>query len=360
MSTELSSHERYLKQRTFGSLDGIRCAAIVAVVFHHGRGGLKLGQLTEVGFLGVDMFFVLSGFLIVTLLLREKERHARISLRDFYMRRTLRIFPLYYGVLLLYAVVFGLLRTEGKNAESLSHDLPYLLTYTANWAPIHGTLAIAWSLAAEEQFYLVWPAVEKWAPRPVWVVTTLILLSLVVCLNAMDPVLESWFGWPPDEPPMLREVTFVPILLGVLLAHLLHDRRGYDTFTRAAGQAWMPLLWAALLVLACAVFPEDLRGWPRPTLHLLMFLFVGSCVVREDHVLAKPLKLPPIVRLGTLCYGLYLLHMFVHDGVDRLIQRGLPRLLEFPATLALTWIVAELSFRFFEMPFLSLKSRFAR
>ncbi|MGB2610895.1 MAG: acyltransferase, partial [Isosphaeraceae bacterium] len=92
------AHEQYLGTRTFASLNGVRGLCILSVLWHHAPGGLH-ALILERGFLGVDMFFVLSGFLIVTLLLRERDRTGSISLKKFYARRTLRIFPIYYLVL---------------------------------------------------------------------------------------------------------------------------------------------------------------------------------------------------------------------------------------------------------------------
>lgn len=93
-----NAHADFLRQRTFGSLDGLRAISIIGVVWHHTGADTGLRGMTR-GFLGVDLFFVISGFLIVSLLLRERRRTGAISLRAFYARRLLRIFPLYYGVL---------------------------------------------------------------------------------------------------------------------------------------------------------------------------------------------------------------------------------------------------------------------
>src|SRR4051812_43977390 len=117
----MDAHQTFLGTRSFGSLDGVRGLCILAVLWHHSgpASGIPLSQR---GFLGVDMFFVLSGFLIVTLLLRERDRTGRISLRKFYARRTLRIFPIYYllifGLLFLYLVF----RPESAGAKSYFAD----------------------------------------------------------------------------------------------------------------------------------------------------------------------------------------------------------------------------------------------
>ena len=116
-----AAHDRYLGTRTFASLNGVRGLCILAVLWHHAGGGLH-AQLFERGFLGVDMFFVLSGFLIVTLLLRERDRTGGISLKNFYARRTLRIFPIYYLVLFI-LLFFYLTKPGSPQAQGYSRHL---------------------------------------------------------------------------------------------------------------------------------------------------------------------------------------------------------------------------------------------
>lgn len=139
-----ADYAAYRTRRTFGSLDGFRCMSILAVLWHHSRGDVEFGRMGLRGFLGVDMFFVLSGFLIVTLLLREHSRNGEISLKAFYARRTLRIMPLYYGLILGSTVLFLGFRPDGQTAQGLRESLPFLLTYTTNWVEIDIFLGITW------------------------------------------------------------------------------------------------------------------------------------------------------------------------------------------------------------------------
>src|SRR5262245_42024739 len=104
----MGRYDEFRSRKTFASLDGIRCLSIVAVIWHHSVVGVPWLPGTERGFLGVDMFFVLSGFLIVTLLLRERDKTGAISMREFYARRALRIFPPYYALLAVLTVYFAL------------------------------------------------------------------------------------------------------------------------------------------------------------------------------------------------------------------------------------------------------------
>jgi peptidoglycan/LPS O-acetylase OafA/YrhL len=356
----MHTHSEFRALRTFPSLDGLRCFSILAVLYHHAHGSWTLGLLGDRGFLGVDMFFTLSGFLIVTLLLRERERHKAVSLRDFYVRRALRIMPLYYGLLLVLTLAFATVAKHGNMAEGFFAELPYHLTYTSNWIAATTFMSVTWSLSAEEQFYLLWPPIEKWVARPLWVLGALLALSQLVNLRVLDGPLSAWFGVGPNDLPMLRETTFTPILLGVLLAHLLHAPDSYARLARVVGHQHSALALALAIVAACLLFPADLRGWPRLTLHLLMWLLLASTLVRPNHSLRVVLTSAPVVRIGVLSYGMYLLHMPAAHAATVLGQKLGTAALVLPVTLALTLAAAEISFRFYETPFLRLKARFQR
>ncbi len=359
-----SLQDAYRARRDFGSLDGLRGLSIAAVVWHHtvppGTRAFLPGA--RLGFLGVDLFFVLSGFLIVTLLLRERERRGEISLGQFYARRALRIFPLYYGVLAAFTLLYA--TRSDTHAEEFRADLPSLLLYLSNWIPVSGSLAIAWSLAAEQQFYLLWPPVERFLRRAALpILAVLIAASELIQLGVVNGILARAFGWSADEPSMLREATFAPICFGVLLAHALHGRGSFERIAAVAGHpAAAPLALAALLVVP-QFFPGDIRGWPRLCAQLLMLALLATSVVREDHGLTRLLTWRPLARLGAVSYGVYLLH---HIGIG-IAERGSARLLgawlwELPlAPFALgglcAYLLAELSYRCYERPFLRLKLR---
>ena len=361
---ESRGHDAFRSRRVFGSLDGLRGLSIAAVVWHHtqpeGQGLGAYVPAARLGFLGVDLFFVLSGFLIVTLLLRERERSGTIALRDFYVRRSLRIFPLYYGVLLAFTLLYWA-RVDPR-AETFRADLPYLALYLSNWIATP-SLAIAWSLAAEEQFYLVWPPVERWLRRyAVPLIVVLIAASELIQLGWLDPLLASAFGWTRDEPRMLRETTFAPICLGVLLAHVLHRRESFERVAALWGHPLAaPLALLALLVVPQA-FPGDIRGWPRLLVQLLMLNLLASAVVRDDHALARFYAWRPLARLGAVSYGVYLLHHIgigVAERASGLVSRTLWELPLVPFVLGglCAFALAELSFRCYERPFLKLKGR---
>jgi peptidoglycan/LPS O-acetylase OafA/YrhL len=344
------AHARFLQTRSFGSLDGLRGLSIIAVLWHHTHLGFPGWPISRRGFLGVDLFFVISGFLIVTLLLRERHRTGAISLRSFYARRFLRIFPAYYAMLALVAVVA--FAFPGNSSAEIRRDLPYALFYVSNMVPMLSMLGITWSLSTEEQFYLVIPTLEKYArgAMPVILVTGYVLLSL-------PP-----FGVLPgvDMPPFFRQTTFGPILLGVMLAHVMHDPRGYAWVWRVLGSPWSPLAAGALTLLAVSIPGEDISGWIRIAIHASFVVLVASCVAQERQALRPMLSFRPLARVGLVSYGIYLYHLIAAHGVNKVLARldVTSQLVHFVVVSLAAWGVAELSYRLFETRFLALKDRF--
>ena len=355
------SHPRYLATRTFGSLDGLRAAAILAVVWHHAHGWhhdlwkgadgwIENWAFATRGLLGVDLFFVISGFLIVTLLLRERRRCGTIGLRAFYARRALRIFPAYYLLLGTLAVVAYL--APMASSVAVRRELPYAALYLSNLVAMVSPLGITWSLAAEEQFYLVVPTLEKYWQRAF--IVCLPLLYIVVSLPAL--------GFFPhlDLPEFFRRTTFGPILLGVMLAHLLDEPAGFRAVARGVGAWWAPLATAALVLVLC-VLPNPLDGWLRIAIHWSMLALVASCVVRERHALTRLLSLWAVKRIGIVSYGIYLFHLFGLYAAFRVLRSypGCSVWAFFVVALLLSWGIAEASFRLYESRFLALKDRVA-
>ena len=348
----------FRQRKHFGSLDGLRALAILAVLWHHTPGHEGFAPIASAGFLGVDLFFVLSGFLIVTLLLREREKHGAISMKAFFMRRTFRIFPLYFASIGALTLRYGLVQRSHPEAQGFMADLPYLLTYTLNFAHSESRMAVAWSLAAEEQFYLVWSAMEAFlAPLAPWVCLAGIALNQLFVWRAI---------WPESHLHGLEmgQITFTPILRGVLLAHALHRPRFFAPLNAALAHRWMPPLLLVAILGLIAPF-SDLTA-VRPFLQLGMALLLASAVLMERHHLSWLFEHRLMVRVGVVSYGLYLLHPHFIGASQKVL-----RLVEGAGASAAVWVAflvtwgtsmvaAELSFRFFETPFLRLKRRFER
>jgi peptidoglycan/LPS O-acetylase OafA/YrhL len=360
--TETSAAYRaFVDKRTFGALDGLRALAILAVLWHHTYGLPTRWVATQRGFLGVDLFFVVSGFLIVTLALRERDRFGTISLKKFYMRRFLRIFPIYYGLLFALALLFLTVGKHWNMRDPFFSDLPWALSYTSNWVTLGTFLSITWSLSAEEQFYLLWPPVERFLRRAAMpLLLALLLLSQLLHFRLAEGVMAS-LGFAPNEPWMLRQTTFTPILLGVLLAHALHEPRSFAYLRPLLHGRFAPLVAVVLIVAICSLPIDDITGWPRLSVHIAMAFLVGSAVIREDHALMPALRLAPLVQIGTVSYGMYLLHLICRHAAHSALQKlGVTAAWPlFPCTLAITVAVAWASYTFYESHFLKMKTRFS-
>jgi len=335
--------QEFQARRHFGSLDGLRCLSILAVIWHHTGGrAFPDSVLLQHGPYGVSLFFVISGFLITTLLLREKRRTGGIGMKNFIVRRTLRIFPLYYTVLLVYTLLVLALERSSPEGQGFLSNLKYYATYTSNWfVPLTDGRVIfyfAWSLATEEQFYLVWPWVAKFF-RPGLAVP---LVALIVAASIYWDVLA-----------------FAAVGMGVLLAHLLDSPRGHAL-------AWPLLRWrwaAPLLMLALlGVMAWPSAGGVMPL--AAMTLLVGASVIREDHWLRPLLAHPIAVKIGQVSYGMYLMHMLAYNVVKKALLtlggEGIEHwALVFGLTVMAAFGAAFLSYRYYESIFLRMKHRYA-
>jgi peptidoglycan/LPS O-acetylase OafA/YrhL len=355
-------HAAFRANNRFGSLDGLRAFSVAAVIWHHTASGLVAAEWAQHGYHGVTLFFAISGFLITTLLLRERDRHGAIDLRAFYVRRALRIFPLYYAVLLLYVVLVFVLERHSKVGQDFFSNLIYFATYTSNWfVPLDGRVIFyyAWSLAAEEQFYLVWPPLMKRLRTRTRALA--VVLTVMVLIALFDVLLPRWLPASSAAQTVLGIVHKIPlaIIAGVAVALLLHGPNGFARcWPWLAASRWHCLLWLALSVAAALV-----PGVPWFTVHVAMAMFVAACCMREDHALAPLLQLPALAYLGTISYGLYLLHMLCRNFIGKVFGFAgveLGAFTNFFATLLLSIVVAGLSYRYFESRFLRMKGRFER
>lgn len=353
-------HEYFLRKILFESLDGLRFASIVAVIWHH-AGPIGMGwHGLDMGYLGVDLFFVISGFLITTLLLREHDKSHNISLRNFYIRRTLRIFPLYYSVILILTVLYIFIRPDSKTGVKFLVELPYYITYTANLVPV--SFAIVWSLAAEEQFYLLWPAIEKYLKKyAIIVLAGLLIVNQFINFPQGKELISRILGSDDWTQLSIWQVTFTPILMGVGAAHMLHSGRGFDCLRWIAASPWAPIGWLLAIVGLITVFSGDVSGLPRLMLHIGMTFLVISCVWQENHVLKPILTFAPIKHIGKISYGMYLFHIHAILAAQFFMSAtGITGYIWlFSISLLFTTIAADLSFRLFESRFLRMKEKYS-
>ena len=344
-----SAHQSYLAQRRFGSLDGLRCLAIVPVIWHHST-PRPLPGIWGKGPAGVDLFFCLSGFLITTLLLREKARTGRIALGNFYVRRALRILPLYYAVLLSYALFAYCSSPALPQRAHFFRTLPLYATFTANWFGEFGVshailFSFAWSLCIEEQFYAFWPWIVRWLSARGALLAMCALLLLDYCVGR-----STLSGY------LARIVTSfaAPIGLGALLAIALAERPSFDVLYRVLGHPWAAPL-ALLGVFALLLWPVA----PLLVFQAALAVLVAACVIRERHGLAWLLEARALSYVGAVSYGLYLLN----STAIGIVRRAFPAHASasgfvFFASLPLALGLAALSHRYFEAPCLRLRERF--
>lgn len=348
------AHPRFLASAWFPALDGLRALSILPVVWHHATPRPLPGLLGK-GPVGVDLFFAISGFLITTLLLRERRATGSIALGAFYARRGLRIFPLYYAVLAAHVAYAWALPAAAPERAHFFESLPAYLTYTSNWlvdwsVPHAVIFAFSWSLATEEQFYLLWPPLLRLLRRRG------AALAAMLSFIALDLAVERAPGL--LSPLLHRVVTSfaAPIGLGACLAVLADDPAGFRALYALLGRrASAPLALAAVLGLLAW------DGAPLFAVHVALSLLVASCTLRPDHGLRRVTSAPLLVSIGVVSYGIYLFHV----PVIGLLRRVAPPLRgSAPALFALafpvTWGLALLSHRHFERRFLDLRRRFRR
>jgi peptidoglycan/LPS O-acetylase OafA/YrhL len=329
--------------------------SIVPVIWHHSTPAPLPGLLGK-GPAGVDLFFCISGFLITTLLVREKATTGTIALGNFYARRALRILPLYYAVLLSYVVFAWFLPASLPQRAHFFRTLPYYATFTANWfadfSVGHPILFLfAWSLCVEEQFYAFWPGLV----RRLSAGSALLTMTAIVVADALAER-GTFSCLLPSAGQAFRIVTSfaAPIGLGAILALLLDDMRSFRVLERTLG--WK---WSAPLAFALA---SALLVWQRAPLLVFeacLAALVGACVIRERHGLSFILEARAPAFVGRVSYGLYLLNLTAIGSVRRLFpahasSAGFVFALSLPLALGL----AVLSHRFLEAPFLQLRARF--
>jgi peptidoglycan/LPS O-acetylase OafA/YrhL len=360
LANESASDRDYaaFQQRSFfASLDGLRAFSILAVIWHHACASAFPAErtLAHEGFRGVTLFFAISAFLISTLLLRARRRGS-LAVGQFWCRRALRILPLYYAMLLVYIVVVGFAESDGAARQGFFAHLKYFATFTSNWfVTLEGPRVIfyfAWSLAAEEQFYLVWPWVERELTR--FGPAVIALVGLVVSQLAAWEYLQGTHALP------VKILASVPpaILLGVVLAHVLDSPRGFRWMRAVVGRRGSAVV--AIVVALAALGSEPQLGFLSDVAaSLSLVVVVATCVVREDNDLAPLLRLRPVAWIGTVSYGIYLMHMLCISAVRAALHAAHVSSITvlFVGSAAASIAVASLSYLTYESFFLRRKER---
>jgi peptidoglycan/LPS O-acetylase OafA/YrhL len=369
------------------ALDGIRALAVTMVfALHYGggtHGGRLLGLLNAVrlrGWMGVDLFFVLSGFLITGILYDTRD-DCRYFLR-FFARRCLRILPVFYLVFVVILLLTPLLQYQWRTGHLWF--LLYLGNFALGFDPTLRSIASAnhvfaaahlehlWSLCVEEQFYLIWPLIV-WSVRDrvrlLWTAGGLSLAALVLRILFVRHVpIGLPIPWDFDQVVMLHMLPYRmdALLMGGMLALLL---RGPSAKRWQRACKWLFLCGTIAVIAICTLSPAPDSGWLL-TVGLTAIAtasagLIGSAL-RPNSLAFRLFRLRPLRVLGRCSYGFYVYHVLWAGGWSSLVAYLTPRLhssvlsnaISVAGAFAVTLAVSLLSYNLFEARFLQLKRYF--
>jgi len=354
-----------LRKGYIPEFDGLRALAATAVVLGHSAGVESFIKFTKAPGIAVRFFFVLSGFLITSILLGMRSRVDRNvstrgeELKIFYIRRCLRIFPPYYAFLLFFLVIGTpfVVETFAWHAAYLSN------VYPAFHGKLQPPVAHFWTLAVEEQFYLFWPMLVMLVPRRALkpVLVTIILSAFAFRFAT------AGIGYGKEVRGMLTIACLDALGIGSLLAVLLQE--GTEASRKAVGILRQAGLWIGLPALvASVILAHPNVGFPNIYSTVGQFavgLFSAAVLIGytsvSDTPMARLLRCGPMRYLGQISYGIYIYHYPFLEVADKLAKSGwLPRerLLHFPFVFACTLVVASLSWYLLERPCCNLKRFF--
>jgi peptidoglycan/LPS O-acetylase OafA/YrhL len=380
-------HERSRRLGYQPALDGLRALSIIVVMLFHA--GLAT-RFVAPGYLGVGAFFVLSGFLITTLVLDEQKRWERVSLRHFYARRALRLLPL-----IIVAVLVGLLLhlvmssdVARPNGSSLVGTAFYFSNWVAYFHP--GSLGIldhTWSLAIEEQFYLIWPPLlvflfarhirrgrliaftaalcaasalyrallwrhaVSW--RPTGAANPTEAASLI--FHHLDSEWNHWYVSSFTRADALLVGCLAAIVISTMFTMNTRGRRTLRTLTAFAIVAVALVYWNT--AKPGVQFPSFLPEWGLLLFSAGIAVVIAAVVFEPASMLGRSLSVRPLTWVGRRSYGMYVIHWPVIILLGRYLHFGQWNV---AITIGITVILAALSYRYLESPLLRMKGRYSR
>lgn len=373
-----------LPKKRIPELDGLRGIAILLVIIQHylvipgvaPRSALWYALICfRLSWSGVELFFVLSGFLIGGILLDVKD--SPLYYRTFYLRRVLRIIPVYYVFLLVVFSLASVNLTQEWWQELFYGNVPppiyasFLLNFWAAFWPttapvvIPVALTILWSLAVEEQFYLLLPFVIMRAGRalvPLLATGIILAPTLRVALLHEHPGLTKTFCYALAAVLMFGHAD--TLLLGVLAAVAVRNEKanGWIKKHRRLLYGFLSILLVGMGVLSFKWYPGEPLGYTWVGLFYVCLLLIG--VSEESGVVKKLLNLKPLIELGVVAYGLYLFHQLVNGLAHGLIlgsNYALSGWRDAVVTLfsfLLVFTLAHISWRWFEKPLVTVGHRY--
>ncbi len=336
------------------SLDGLRAISILMVIVAHAIDPVALPRLYSllghIGNYGVRIFFVISGFLITTLLLKESARHGTISLLAFYARRTIRIFPAFYFY------VFTVIGLASLGMVVLKPgDIFHTLTYTMNYHQDRAWyLNHTWSLSVEEQFYLLWPALVLWLGSRRAMGGALLLVLAAPLIRAV-----MYFGFAATPTALGRQFQAVSDALacGCLLAGYYNRLGDLGWYRRLQAHPLYLLLPAVLLGASAATYKIGLPVYyivGQSVANAGCFLLLDYCVREAASPTGQLLNTRPMAYIGAMSYSLYLWQELFLDYEPTGLGIG------FPLNLLAVAVTSLFSYYCIERLFLGLRHRFSR
>jgi len=353
------------------TIDFIRFIAFISVFFTHfiNRGGnaihVNTGQwwnnqfiqrIADFGGQGVTLFFGLTGFLLGRLLIRELEENNSVSIKSFYLRRILRIWPLYFA----FIIFCGVMNIFAQSPTLVSEEIPYLATFTYNWGQIFGevpgTMAtITWSISVEEQIYLIFPILFL-----LLVKRSSTKYAVLLIISGLISVLGCLYIWN-INPDRFTPAFLLPVGVGLLTA------RFEDHFKNFSPTIWRRFFVLILLVAYVLIFRNlvEFNNFRFLTFVGSALLLPGLLFVCSQFVAGSGSRLIQwAIYVGRRSYGCYLFHWAVWTVmVGRNLfssQTGGFSVLGVLVALAITVGVSAISYRFFETPFLRYRKRFQK
>lgn len=378
------------KKVYFENLDSLRTIACLIVIFQHSGLGKTLRGLTDNAFiinlieiatnggLGVSFFFVLSGFLITFLLLKEHQERGEISLKKFYMRRFLRIWPLYYAVVICGFFVIPFLKSMLGVSTALSNDLEYYVVFLSNFDLMQNgidgltgqsatMLNITWSVAIEEQFYLFWPLLFKFSKKRhyLYLMLAITLFSILFRMYYRENIYYLNFH---------TLSLMLDLSIGGAVAYLSIYSNGFQRFIQQLSKKLVWLFYAIGFLFIYLTYTPDY--WPLfdnyslALTKVLTTVFFAFVIIEQNfckNSIQKLGRYKLLSKYGKYTYGMYLLHpiviyflaLFFKKLNDTLSIHYLFSGLSFTLlTILLTVGISLLSYKYLELPFLKIKKKF--
>jgi peptidoglycan/LPS O-acetylase OafA/YrhL len=356
----------------FPNLNGVRCIAAMMVIISHielNKAYFQLNnyfqEVKHLGRLGVSLFFVLSGFLITYLLMREKEEKGKIKLSFFYWRRILRIWPLYYFVVLLSLFVLPTISFFQIPNFHLDFDTNFqfllvcflFICFLSNVIISIKLVPFAtqtWSIGTEEQFYLMWPIlINEIKNLKKWFLFIIIFYNvLIICINSSLFENVKYIGLIRDYCNMIQIDT---LTVGALGAYYFYKKDGFIKIITTDSAFIL-----SISVLIIAIFYDVKIAFFNSSFYALLFIIVILNLVCNKRFL-KVLENNFFTYMGKISFGLYMYHqIMIVLCINVLIKLNfMNNIILYIASLITTVLVASLSYEFLEKPFLKMKNKWS-